>query len=112
MNLLAAFLLFLPAPACDQPTLTGVCQYGSVTQCGHRLTITGDNWLGIGEIRGNVVRITWTQLSGYGDGRAVMAYYTVEGRTLSGVWGYADAVEDAGGWLTGCVMGETIVVRD
>jgi hypothetical protein len=104
-------LLLAPCPENLPPTLSGQCAYGTVTQEGRKLVIDGDSWLGIGEIHGDVVIITWLSRGCHWDGRAGVGIYEIRGRELVGKWGYSDRVERYGFTLAGAEMDETIRVE-
>lgn len=113
MSLVLAALLCVIGPKAESlPTLTGQAGSYHVEQLGHRVTFTGDVWCGVGEIRGDKVRIVWIQHSPHGDAYAV-GIYTREGRTLTGHYGYVGNIEICGWEIIGeCLHQETIRIAE
>lgn len=90
-----------PPPPPEIPQIAGECQYGTIEQFGRKVSISGDTWDAIGEIRSNgrTMFLLWTLKS---SGRPAPSVYKFPDGKITGLWGYGeDAIVDDEGELHG-----------
>lgn len=81
-RLLIAVMLLVPAPPnapAPIPDLRGVCPWGTVSQDGVDVSISGSSWTAEGTIDGQTVKLHWRLADRFAEGT-----YKVEGRVISG----------------------------
>lgn len=93
-----------------KPTITGEWDAYTITQRGERIDVDNPGWIAVGEMRGDVLRLTWVCVA---DGRAAPGHYRLEGRHLVGEWGYIHEVtrDHWNGRLYGCGVHEHTMTR-
>lgn len=111
--LIAAVILFVPAPPPTADEIDWDCQFGRIEQIAKKITVTGPSWTAAGEVRpdGTII-LFWHS----GSERTAIGVYRRAGDEIVGHWGWADSVEiGANGDIChkdgGALNSETLVRR-